>query len=130
LSGVDTGLLIDAIIQGDQAFLTKVPGIGKKTAERVVVELRDTIQKKLDAGTLSRTVRLPVSDKSQSTDINAAAVNMHTDALILRDAKDALVGLGYRDQDIHQLLSRLLSSGEFRPKRAEELVRTALRQLA
>ncbi|MDX1984927.1 MAG: Holliday junction branch migration protein RuvA [Bryobacteraceae bacterium] len=43
LSGIPTGELIAAIQAGNVAQLTRVPGIGKKTAERMVVELRDKI---------------------------------------------------------------------------------------
>jgi len=43
LSGIDAGRLVGAIRQGDHATLTKIPGIGKKTAERVVLELKDKL---------------------------------------------------------------------------------------
>jgi Holliday junction DNA helicase RuvA len=39
LSGADTAQLVQAIVDGDKALLTKIPGIGKKTAERMVLEL-------------------------------------------------------------------------------------------
>src|SRR4051812_48617089 len=41
LSAAEPSRLIGAILEDDQAFLTHIPGIGKKTAERMVVELRD-----------------------------------------------------------------------------------------
>ena len=43
LSGIDATRLISAIRSGDHATLTKIPGIGKKTAERVVLELKDKL---------------------------------------------------------------------------------------
>jgi holliday junction DNA helicase RuvA len=43
LSGIDSSRLINAIRSGDHATLTKIPGIGKKTAERVVLELKDKL---------------------------------------------------------------------------------------
>lgn len=43
LSGIDAGRLVTAIRGGDHASLTRVPGIGKKTAERVVLELKDKL---------------------------------------------------------------------------------------
>lgn len=43
LSGIDAGRLVTAIRGGDHASLTKIPGIGKKTAERVVLELKDKL---------------------------------------------------------------------------------------
>src|ERR1039457_7273575 len=43
LSGIDTDRLVTAIRAGDHATLTRIPGIGKKTAERVVLELKDKL---------------------------------------------------------------------------------------
>jgi Holliday junction DNA helicase RuvA len=43
LSGIDASRLITAIRSGDHATLTRIPGIGKKTAERVVLELKDKL---------------------------------------------------------------------------------------
>src|SRR5580704_12395731 len=43
LSGIDTARLVTAIRAGDHATLTRIPGIGKKTAERVVLELKDKL---------------------------------------------------------------------------------------
>ena len=43
LSGIDTDRLVTAIRGGDHATLTRIPGIGKKTAERVVLELKDKL---------------------------------------------------------------------------------------
>jgi Holliday junction DNA helicase RuvA len=43
LSGIDTSRLVTAIRAGDHATLTRIPGIGKKTAERVVLELKDKL---------------------------------------------------------------------------------------
>jgi Holliday junction DNA helicase RuvA len=43
LSGIDTDRLVTAIRAGDHASLTRIPGIGKKTAERMVLELKDKL---------------------------------------------------------------------------------------
>ena len=43
LSGIDASRLVTAIRSGDHATLTRIPGIGKKTAERVVLELKDKL---------------------------------------------------------------------------------------
>jgi Holliday junction DNA helicase RuvA len=43
LSGIDAARLVAAIRAGDHATLTRIPGIGKKTAERVVLELKDKL---------------------------------------------------------------------------------------
>jgi Holliday junction DNA helicase RuvA len=73
LSGIDAGRLVGAIRAGDHATLTRIPGIGKKTAERVVLELKD----KLDdmaaaapAGTAPATHYGPAGDDALSALIN------------------------------------------------------------
>jgi holliday junction DNA helicase RuvA len=75
LSGINSDRLVNAIRSGDHATLTRIPGIGKKTAERVVLELKD----KLD----DLAVTLAVSAGSPH---HGAAGD---------DALSALVNLGY-----------------------------------
>jgi Holliday junction DNA helicase RuvA len=130
LSVVEPEQLVEAIIQGDQAFLTRAPGIGKKTAERVVVELRDSIKKKVDLGLLARSEK---SFAGTSVPVIEGSFRSGTSALnetpVIRDAKEALIGLGYREQEVLQLLNRVLKESEPQPQRAEDLIKTALRQL-
>ena len=73
----------EAILSGDSASLTKVSGIGKKTAERIVVELKN----KLDL--------FPATEKQIALDDSDSEVF------------DALVSLGYADTDIRQALKQL-----------------------
>jgi Holliday junction DNA helicase RuvA len=75
LSGINAERLVGAIRSGDHATLTKIPGIGKKTAERVVLELKD----KLDdmAG------YVPANDAKPSL------------GAVAEDVLSALVNLGY-----------------------------------
>jgi Holliday junction DNA helicase RuvA len=75
LSGIDASRLVSAIRSGDHATLTRIPGIGKKTAERVVLELKD----KLD---------------DLATSIPTAAGGPHHGPAG-DDALSALVNLGY-----------------------------------
>jgi holliday junction DNA helicase RuvA len=70
LSGMAANEMADAIRANDLARLTKIPGIGKKTAERMVLELRD----KLPA-TLETTVRMPAMDAVEE-DVLSALVNL------------------------------------------------------
>ncbi len=131
LSSVEPGFLIDAIVQVDQAALTRIPGIGKKTAERVVLELRDVIRKKIDQGWTqgqSGTGRSSVAD--QTLDSSERRERDREHSKVFQDARLALVGLGYREQDMHQLLQRIVKSSDTPPQAVEDLVRTALRQLA
>jgi Holliday junction DNA helicase RuvA len=74
LSGINAERLVGAIRSGDHATLTKIPGIGKKTAERVVLELKD----KLDdlAGFAVTDVDAPRSLGATADDVLSALVNL------------------------------------------------------
>ncbi len=74
LSGISAERLVGAIRSGDHATLTKIPGIGKKTAERVVLELKD----KLDdmAGVLTPQADAPPSLGATADDVLSALVNL------------------------------------------------------
>jgi holliday junction DNA helicase RuvA len=132
LSGVDSEQLINAIILGDKAFLTGIPGIGKKTAERIVVELKDTVQKKVEQGVFGHSFQktakegLGSEDGAPSADVRSKG---HSNSMIYQDAKAALIHLGYREQEVQTLLNRVLENQESLPRKAEELVRIALRQM-
>lgn len=76
LSGMNVEELIPAIRTGDLARLTKIPGVGRKTAERMVVELKD----KLEAVTVE-------AEKPAASPAGAAA-----------DVKSALINLGYDER--------------------------------
>jgi Holliday junction DNA helicase RuvA len=89
----------------DAATLVKIPGVGKKTAERLIVEMRD----KFDAS--------PVQAGA------GAGVRVEADAR--SEASDALVALGYKPAEIRKLLAKI----DIRDKSAEDIIRLALRQV-
>ncbi len=72
LSGINAERLVGAIRAGDHATLTKIPGIGKKTAERVVLELKD----KLDDMAGFVPADAPVSLGGIADDVLSALVNL------------------------------------------------------
>ena len=78
LSGIDAGDLADAIQRSDVRKLSSIPGVGKKTAERICLELRDKLA--LPAGT-------------------AAPAATPTRSSVDDDVQSALVNLGYRAKD-------------------------------
>ncbi|MCM2276954.1 MAG: Holliday junction branch migration protein RuvA [Oligoflexia bacterium] len=118
LSGMEAEQLIQAIIAGDRAALTAVPGIGKKIAERVVLELAEPLRKKFGEVVTSGPKARPGQQAAKPEDG------------IFGDAKSALIGLGYREVEITALLNRVLAEAQPRPAKAEDLIRTALRQLS
>ena len=87
----------------DAAMLIKIPGVGKKTAERLIIEMRDRIDRSpVVAGTAKVTVA--ASPKSE--------------------AVDALVALGYKVGEVNKLIGTMDVDG----KSAEDIIRLALRQ--
>jgi len=106
LSGIETRDLVGAIQRNDLARLTAIPGVGKKTAERMCVELRDRLPKAMVA-----------SDAAPSPG----------DAL-RDDLVSALINLGYHRQAIDKSLDKLVTAaGE---QRFEDVLRAALKDLS
>ena len=125
LSSVDSSALIQAILQEDKVALGRISGIGKKTAERLVLELADKIQKKIDAGVYPR----PTASKPASSAVTrepSRAASGHSP--LVRDAASALVGLGYREADAYPLLEKIVSESVTPLENVESLIRAALRQ--
>lgn len=107
LSGMAVRDIKAAIVQGDVKRLSSISGIGKKTAERIVVELRD----KLSAGDALEAV--------------AGAEPLSPGDLKMRDAIVALVALGHKQADAQKMVR---AAAESLPAEAplEELIRKAL----
>lgn len=74
LSGIDPRELVAAVQRGDVARLTAIPGIGKKTAERIVLELRDRL-KQLDIGPAAAAAAASPADRLRE-DLVSALVNL------------------------------------------------------
>jgi Holliday junction DNA helicase RuvA len=108
LSGIEPNDLADAVARGDARKLSSIPGVGKKTAERICLELRD---------------KLVVSDVAKD-----AAPAAATRTSIDDDVHSALVNLGYRPRDAEAALDaarkQLGAEAEF-----SAVLKAALRQL-
>ena len=104
LSGMEGEMFVRCIQQADIALLTRLPGVGKKTAERLVLEMRDRLQK---GGGIS-----PLPAGSRKITITSA----------VEDAISALIALGYKPQEA----SRLVHSVEEPQLSSEMLIRKAL----
>jgi len=76
LSGMNVEELVPAIRSSDLARLTRIPGVGRKTAERIVVELKD----KLEAVTLEAEKPAAASPAGVEADVVSALVNLGYDA--------------------------------------------------
>ena len=75
LSGMNVEELVPAIRTGDLARLTKIPGVGRKTAERMVVELKD----KLEAVAIESEKTAPPSPAGVEADVKSALLNLGYD---------------------------------------------------
>lgn len=113
LSGMGADEMIAAIRDNNLAKLTSIPGVGKKTAERLVVELKDKV-KTFGAGTAKGSV----ADDDESRASSGA----------IDDATSALVNLGYQRQSADKAVNKAAQEGI--ELDVQKLVRRALQLLA
>ena len=104
LSGVSTDHFARLVLAGDVVALTKIPGIGKKTAERIVVELRD---------------RLDGVSGVPGASMGAVAAPLDASG----EATVALQQLGYKPAEVSRLVQKVAAEGDS----AESIIRKALR---
>jgi Holliday junction DNA helicase RuvA len=112
LSGAKVEELAQAVVEGNIVRLTAIPGVGRKTAERVILELKNQLTRFL----LPEQVQAAQSSEARS------------DAL-QDDILSALVNLGYPKPAAEKALSTVLNSGESE-RTFEDLLRHTLRRLA
>jgi holliday junction DNA helicase RuvA len=111
LSGIGPEELLAAISTGDVAKLQSIPGIGKKTAERMALELKDKAMK----------VR-------SDTEVHPSIISMRQDKGIMDDALSALVNLGYPSKAANNAVEKAAST--VKEITLEGVIREALRLLA
>ena len=119
LSGMDTEQFIACIQAGESSLLVKIPGVGKKTAERLVIEMRDKFK-----GWESEMV---VNTIHQPTDSGSGKISIHA---VMTEVTSALVSLGYKPQDASRVVSRLAEEHDFSETSSTELIRLALKGMA
>lgn len=107
LSGIPASELTQAIKAGDQLRLFSIPGVGKKLAERMIVELRDKI-----------TMMQP--------QVAETAVAGHASHL-MQDAVSALVNLGYRQVEVEKNVRDTVQSGT---QTLEDVIKEVLRRMS
>jgi len=116
LSGMAVDEFVRTVRTNDLAALTRMPGVGRKTAERLVVEMKD----RLAEWSVTETAMAPV--------INSAPA-APSDRQMTQDAETALVALGYKPQEATRIIAQVLK-GSDKPVRSEDLIRLALRSVA
>jgi Holliday junction DNA helicase RuvA len=107
LSGMEAAMLVQCIQAQDVQRLVKLPGIGRKTAERLIVEMRDRL----------------LDWNSAGAEIDAAAGAPKGAASAADEAVSALIALGYRPQEASRHVESVARDG----MGSEEIIREALK---
>jgi len=108
LSNIQVNELGEALLRGDLARLCAIPGIGRKTAERVVLELREKV-KKLDFLPSGQTAELPTVAPDVTEDVTSALIN-----------------LGYKEMVVKKVLAEMTITPD---TAMETILKQALKQL-
>ena len=109
LSSTTPGNLAMAVVMGDEKTLTAAPGIGKKIAQRIILELKDKLAKEQASGSFEVGGSVPVITKSSKAG----------------EASAALAVLGYTSQDIAVALKGI----DMEALPLEEIIRQALKKM-
>lgn len=120
LSGVSADEFVLLVNRGDAAALTRIPGIGKKTAERLLLDMRDRL-KEWQVGS-------EAADGAAQPLTSLADQPYQPDARqVAEDAETALIALGYRPAEATKMIVRVQKAHPDVVS-SEELIRLALRQ--
>jgi len=111
LSGLDSAQLARCVRDEDSSTLVKLPGVGKKTAERLVIELRDKLK---DWNTPDDDLLAPESP-----------VLVSTESKVIEDAESALLALGYKPQEA----SKAVNAIEVEGLSSQQVIRLALKSM-
>ncbi len=105
LSGINVNGFVQSVINEDIDTLVHLPGIGKKTAERLIVEMKDRVEG----------ITNNLESSASSTSENSTVI----------EARNALVNLGYKNNEAKKILDNIDTKG----LSVEELLRQALKSL-
>ncbi|MDP6859483.1 MAG: Holliday junction branch migration protein RuvA [Verrucomicrobiales bacterium] len=108
LSGMSVDQFKNAVIHGDTPILSKISGLGKKTAERIILELKDKV--------------------GVTAVWTAAKEESHGVKGIINDAVLALISLGYKQSEAIKAVNKIADSNT-EPINSDELIRAALRSM-
>ena len=107
LSGIPAAELKAAIKTGDQLRLISIPGVGKKLAERMILELKDKLM----------TVETPAIDTASRS----------SEPRLMQDAVSALMNLGYRQGEVEKNVRDAIQSGR---QTLEDVIKDVLRRMS
>ena len=109
LSGISADEFVQVVKNNDESGLVRLPGIGKKTAQRLIVEMKD----RLDDWDSS------ITDGKTST----ASDHLNAEQDIIKEATSALIALGYKPAEASKMISKLDKENQS----SESLIKQALK---
>jgi Holliday junction DNA helicase RuvA len=112
MSGMDSGEFVRCVMSSNLTALVQLPGVGKKTAERLVVEMRDRLRDWAQPAGAAPVAVTPASGTANQ---------------VLADAESALVALGYKPTEAARAINTVLA--DHAVDRSEDLIRLALRSM-
>ncbi len=111
LSGISAGEFVQVVKNNDESGLIKLPGIGKKTAQRLIIEMKDRLKDWPGDG-------LAEQDKD-----SLDSVNLNSEQDIVKEATSALIALGYKPVEADKMLSQL----DKQDQSSQSLIKQALK---
>ena len=111
LSGIEANAFARCVHDNDAAALTRVPGVGKKTAERLIVEMKDRLKEWQVE---------PAAESAPQTD---SGVNGSD---VVAEAESALIALGYKPQEASRAIAAVNDDGA---QSSQDLIRLALKSM-
>lgn len=112
LSGLTAEQFVQCVEHDDITTLVKLPGVGKKTAERLLIEMRDRIKE----------LNITPAELSVSTNVGASPLITNSG---LEDAIAALISLGYSAQQANKSVKAVYKEGDD----SEDVIRNALKSM-
>ena len=121
LSGVEPTAFVHCVLNGDAASLVKLPGVGKKTAERLIIEMRDRLSDWHEGeGSIDSASGAALLSNTQAVTLDSLGTPAKQDAV------SALIALGYKPQEATRLVSKVYEED----LSSEVLIRLALKEAA
>ena len=115
LSSMSADQFVSCVSHDDLTTIVKIPGVGKKTAERLLIEMRDRLKDWQVGGDESSSVGFTLNVQQSDSYVNNAK----------GDATNALVSLGYSQQQADKAIKSIFSAD----KSSEDLIRDALKAM-
>ncbi|MBO1924302.1 Holliday junction branch migration protein RuvA [Thiomicrorhabdus sp. 6S3-12] len=124
LSSMSVNEFCQSVEQGDVTALTRIPGVGKKTAERLQIEIRDRLKPLVEAGLLnyaSEDFALQPSGDMGGEAKNSLN-NLKGEVMVVNKAVEALLALGYKSTQAEKMVKQAYQDGML----LEEVIKAAL----